>query len=572
MKQFSKSLVAVSTFASNILFWQTSGYFDTATELKPLIHTWSLAVEEQYYVLFPLFLMFTWKLGKNWMVGLLVLVFGISLAGAQWLSATHPAFNFYMLPARSWELLIGAFIAFYYARYNIKKHNHNVEQLGSLIGLLLITYSIFSYSDQTPFPSVYALAPTLGAALIIIFATHKTVVGSLLGSKPFVAIGLISYSAYLWHQPMFAFARERSLNEPSMYLMSVLAVVSFAFAYFSWRYVERPFRNKHHISSSNVFLCGVLCSFLFIGFGVVGYLNKGFEARFNPTIQKLLSSNMSLFERQVKFCWDGVKASPNVGSACLLGDSKLPPIFAIIGDSSVGALVEPLNLNAYEKGISGFGYTFRSCPPLNSINPIPFSDEEKMCAELRESFFSNLQINGVVPRTVIFGARYPILLDKSRFDNKEGGIEGGGQWIWDVKANSDFEYKDKISANLMNSIRLILESGRKVILIYPIPEAGWDVPGRLARIYKLNGEIRAEDASTSYVRFIERNKDAYIALDSLGDHRNLIRIKPENFLCNTYVENRCITHINGTPLYFDNNHLSNAGAQIINEEIVKFIQ
>jgi hypothetical protein len=206
-----------------------------------------------------------------------------------------------------------------------------------------------------------------------------------------------------------------------------------------------------------------------------------------------------------------------------------------------------------------------------SINPIPFSDEDKKCAELRESFFSNLQTNGVIPRTIILGSRYPILLDKSRFDNKEGGIENGGQWVWDVKANSDIEYKNKISANLLNSIRLILESGRKVILIYPMPEAGWDVPARLAKIYKSNGEIRAEDASTSYIRFIERNKDAYIALDSLGDHKNLIRIKPEKLLCNTYVENRCVTHINGTPLYFDNNHLSNAGAQIINDEIIKFI-
>jgi peptidoglycan/LPS O-acetylase OafA/YrhL len=570
MKQFSESLVAVSTYASNILFWRTSGYFDSATELKPLIHTWSLAVEEQYYVLFPLFLMLTWKLGKRWIVGLLAVVFAISLVGAQWLSVTHPSFNFYMLPTRVWELLIGAFIAFYYAHNNIKKHNHLIEQLGSLLGLSLIAYSVFAYNDQTPFPSVYALAPTLGAALIIIFATHKTVVGSLLGSKPFVAIGLISYSAYLWHQPMFAFARQRSLDEPGMYLMSALAVLSFAFAYLSWKYIERPFRNKHRISRNKVFAYGVLCSVLFIGIGLAGYLSKGFETR-NPTIQKLLSSNMSVFEKQVKFCWDGVKASPNVGSACLLGDSKSPPIFAIIGDSSVGALVEPLNSNAYKKGISGFGYTFRSCPPLYSINPIPFSDEDKKCAELRESFFSNLQTNGVIPRTIILGSRYPILLDKSRFDNKEGGIENGGQWVWDVKANSDIEYKNKISANLLNSIRLILESGRKVILIYPMPEAGWDVPARLAKIYKSNGEIRAEDASTSYIRFIERNKDAYIALDSLGDHKNLIRIKPEKLLCNTYVENRCVTHINGTPLYFDDNHLSNAGAQIINDEIIKFI-
>ena len=188
MKQFSESLVAVNAFASNILFWRTSGYFNTATELKPLIHTWSLAVEEQYYVLFPLFLMLTWKLGKRWMVGLLAIVFVISLAGAQWLLATHPSFNFFMLPTRCWELLIGAFIAFYYARHNIKKHNHNIEQLGSLFGLLLIAYCVFAYDNQTPFPSIYALVPTLGAAFIIIFATHKTVVGRLLGSKLFVAI------------------------------------------------------------------------------------------------------------------------------------------------------------------------------------------------------------------------------------------------------------------------------------------------------------------------------------------------------------------------------------------------
>ena len=289
MKQFSESLVAVSTYASNILFWRTSGYFDTATELKPLIHTWSLAVEEQYYVVFPLFLMLTWKLGKHWMVGLLAVVFVISLVGAQWLSATHQSFNFYMLPTRGWELLIGAFIAFYYARHNIKKHNHNIEQAGSLIGLLLITYSVFAYNDQTPFPSVYALAPTLGAALIIIFATHKTIVGKLLGSKLFVAIGLISYSAYLWHQPMFAFVRERSFDEPSMYLMSVLALLSFGFAYLSWRYIERPFRNKHRIGQRKVFAYGALCSALFIGLGLTGYLSKGLTIRYTAEQREFIN-------------------------------------------------------------------------------------------------------------------------------------------------------------------------------------------------------------------------------------------------------------------------------------------
>lgn len=280
MKKFSASLVAVSFFASNILFWQTSGYFDSATELKPLIHTWSLAVEEQYYILFPLFLMIVWKLQTRWIVGLLGIVFVASFAGAQWLSVTHPSFAFYMLPTRAWELLVGTFVAFYHAHGNIKIHNHAIEQCGSCIGLLLITFAFFSYDDQTPFPSIYSLAPTLGAAFIIIFATHKTAVGKLLGSKIFVYIGLISYSAYLWHQPLFAFVRERSLEVPSIYLMGALIILSFGFAYLSWRYIERPFRHKYLFTRNRVFVCGALCTALFIGVGVAGYFSRGWVIRY----------------------------------------------------------------------------------------------------------------------------------------------------------------------------------------------------------------------------------------------------------------------------------------------------
>ena len=350
MKQFSESLVAVNVFVSNVLFWHTSGYFDTATELKPLIHTWSLAVEEQYYVLFPLFLMLTWKLGRRWIVGLLVLIFAISLAGAQWLSATHPSFAFYMLPARGWELLTGAFIAFYYTNHNIKKHNHKIEQLGSLFGLLLVAYAVFSYGDQTPFPSFYTLVPTIGATLIIIFATNKTIVGKLLGSKFFVAIGLISYSAYLWHQPMFAFARERSLDEPSMWLMSALVALSFGFAYLSWKYVERPFRNKHRFSHNKVFLYGAVCSALFIGIGLTGYFSKGFESRFGKEIVNLLyPTNGSL-----NGCEEVVT---DVGDeTCRIGNLSIEPTIAVIGDSHSTRLTKALSDSLAKYNLSAVVY------------------------------------------------------------------------------------------------------------------------------------------------------------------------------------------------------------------------
>ena len=197
MKEFSKSLVAVSFFASNILFWRESGYFSTAAELKPLLHTWSLAVEEQFYVLFPLFLMLFWKLGKRWILVILGLVFVASLALAQWGSYTKPAAAFYLLPTRGWELLIGVFAAFYLSQANRKEFGKGLSELGGWLGVALILFPVFAYSKTTPFPGFFALAPTIGTVLIILFATQQTSAGKFVGNKAFVAIGLISFSAYL---------------------------------------------------------------------------------------------------------------------------------------------------------------------------------------------------------------------------------------------------------------------------------------------------------------------------------------------------------------------------------------
>jgi peptidoglycan/LPS O-acetylase OafA/YrhL len=267
MLSFSDSLKAVSVFSSNILFLRTSGYFDSATELKPLIHTWSLAVEEQYYVFFPLFLLFTWRFGRRWIAALLTVIAVVSIALAQYLLTRRPAFDFYALPTRSWELMIGALVAYYYTEHNINKHKHFVSESLSLLGFALIGFSIFTYNEKTPLPGVYALAPTLGAALVIVFAKHRTLIGNLLGSKPFVAVGLISYSAYLWHQPMFAFARHRSMNEPRMVVMAALAVASLGLAYLTWRFIERPFRSRYGFTRNQVFALAVAGSAMFSGIG-----------------------------------------------------------------------------------------------------------------------------------------------------------------------------------------------------------------------------------------------------------------------------------------------------------------
>ena len=276
MRNFSQSLVAVTVFASNILFWRSSGYFDTATELKPLIHTWSLSIEEQYYLLFPLFLFFAWRLGKRWIVGILAVVAILSLTFAQWYVNKNPSFTFYMLPTRAWELLIGAFVAFYYSERNIKKHKYWASQLGSMLGFALIVYATFAFSSRTPFPSLYALVPSIGTALIIIFATSQTLMGKLLSKKPLLWIGLISYSAYLWHQPLFAFARHHTLEQTSQGVLAMLGVITLLLAYLTWKFVERPFRDEHRFSRNQIILLSLICSLTFMTVGIFGLKSNGF--------------------------------------------------------------------------------------------------------------------------------------------------------------------------------------------------------------------------------------------------------------------------------------------------------
>ena len=267
IKDFSQSLIAVSLFASNIFFWKESGYFEAAAEEKPLLHTWSLAVEEQYYLLFPIFLIFAWRLGKDKVFWIIAILAFLSLILSEWGWRNAETANFYLAPTRAWELFAGSLAAFIIHKKGVKKNDTL-----SCIGLFAILLSIFIYDKHTPFPSLYSLLPIGGVLLLILFAHKDTYISKILSNRVLVGIGLISYSAYLWHQPLFAFARIGSLNEPSTNLMLLLSIASILFAYFSWKFVESPFRNKKLISRSRIFVFSLAGFLLFLIIGILGHL------------------------------------------------------------------------------------------------------------------------------------------------------------------------------------------------------------------------------------------------------------------------------------------------------------
>lgn len=436
MKSFSQSLVAVSVFASNILFWRTSGYFDTATELKPLIHTWSLSVEEQYYVLFPLFLFFAWRLGKRWTVGILAVVALISLSLAQWGAYTKPAFTFFMLPPRAWELLIGAFVAFYYSEHNIKKHKYWVSELGSLLGFVLISYATFAFSEKTPFPSLYALVPTIGAALIIVFATNKTLIGKLLSTKPFLWVGLISYSAYLWHQPLFAFARHRSLEEPSQALLAALTVSTLPLAYLTWRFVERPFRNKHCFSRLSIFVLSIACSVFFCAIGFAGHINNGFAKPIilhTPQTRKITNENF-----------------------ILLGDSHAEHLIGGLSSLTTGLVSNK---------------TSGGCIPLRNVDRYDSRFIPGDCARTMNEFLDQI-IKNDADATLILSSMGPVYLEGTPFAGKDKArVSGLG-----VELITDRSIKDRWRVYEIGLRSTLYELSKlkntRVVFALDVPELG----------------------------------------------------------------------------------------------------
>tara|TARA_Y100000588_G_scaffold392157_1_gene503044 strand:- start:44 stop:1978 length:1935 start_codon:yes stop_codon:yes gene_type:complete len=335
---FAKSLIGVTTFSSNIIFWLDSGYFDTAAELKPLLHTWSLAVEEQYYLLFPLFMIITIRLGFRWSLTILVIIFFVSLILAHWASFNRPSAAFYLLPARAWEILLGSFVAYYASRIYQIKIPKVLEQILGALGLLLIVFSVLYFDEETPSPGLYMLCPTIGAALVIVFATQGTFVQYVLSTKIMVGIGLISYSLYLWHQPLFAFSKYINFDPLGHTEIFLLMALAFILAYLTWRFIETPFRDRKRINRKIVFRI-VLASFLvLLGSALVLVEKRGFPQK----LDGIYSVQAQEKENALRKEFIAFTGEPD----------ETKPIIIVLGDSHIDAwsigLMKHFDLSQYD--------------------------------------------------------------------------------------------------------------------------------------------------------------------------------------------------------------------------------
>ncbi|WP_416137165.1 acyltransferase family protein [Halomonas sp. HK25] len=568
-KSLSESLVAVNLFVSNIYFWQDMGYFDGPAELKPFLHTWSLAVEEQFYLFFPLFMLLIARFKKVAVLSILCLGFMASLALAEWGSETHPSANFYLLPTRAWELLAGAIIAIYL-------HNRAFNPSGMLSnlmagsGLALVMLAIVFFDETVPFPSLWAVVPVLGTSLVILYANTRNMVGQLLSLKPMVGIGLISYSAYLWHQPVFAFAREMSFAPLTQVDFLQLSILSLLLAWFSWWFVEQPFRNKQLVSRPQIFKASLTVSCLMIGFGVYGINTQGIPWRFNDDIQMLSEV------RSHKFINSGdCNSTPgnmrSIEDACMynsIGDSKV----VVWGDSQATPLIGPVAERVDGLGMQVKQLVYTNCLPISDYTRHDDSD----CGKFNQLAMDYMIGNADVEMVVMLG-RYPFQFEGEVFDNGEGGTQHE-RTIYAVPyqnndtglLNETEQRIEVVGGLLRNTVDKLVADGKKVILIYPVPEVGWDVPYFLAR-EKLRGIERDAPLSTSYEVFKERTATTYEQFSVIDGHTNLLKIDPASIFCNSYLPGRCAVEISGKMLYYDDNHLSRYGAEFLIEHVFEQI-
>jgi hypothetical protein len=444
--------------------------------------------------------------------------------------------------------------------------------------LALIIYAVFAFDNNTPSPSFHSLIPTFGAGLIIIFASNKTAVGKLLGSKVFVGIGLISYSAYLWHQPIVAFTKLRHMLGFDQANAFFIITLSLTLAYLSWRFIEKPFRDKDLYSPKFIVIFSVIGTIGFIAAGVVIHLQGGFREANNR-----VPPNVKWLSLSEKLDLNGDICNPlpheNLGmSVCIFGDLKSRKNVVLYGDSHTQAIGEQLSTAFVDLKIRGIKVVIDDCevvPELRLYSKKNTDTTEKCIVRFRNmlAYIKNQNADVVVSSRWSMKL-YPIkgTIDDMPSRNSEGGIEydlSYREYVSVVSKSISFSDSNKKIA-VKNLLDGLLSATDRLYVVHPIPEISWDI-ARLNISHYRATKIPLNEISIPHSDFKIRNKFVNSTFDEYINDPRVIAVKPEDIFCNSFVKDRCVAQYQSVPFYYDDDHLSDAGARLVVEKLINSI-
>ena len=363
LKEFSDSMIAAVTYVSNIFFALTTGYFDAPAETKPLLHTWSLSVEEQFYIVCPLFMLACHRFCPRRLNALIAIGALLSFAAAVLAYSRNPTFAFFLTPFRAWELLLGALIGL---RFFPAPATSDLKSVLGGAGLALVLFAVFGFSRDTPLPLATATA-CVGTALIIHSSENGiSVVGRLLSWRPAVFIGLISYSLYLWHWPIMVFQRSDGIlfEQASVTAKLGLIAISIGVACLSWKFIELPFRIRNKTMSVRLAFGGALASMAVVGaLGATALALNGAPYRFPQSVVSIgsyLGYNPAAAFREGQ-CYLGANRQTFDTKTCLTKDATRPN-YLLIGDSHAAQLW--LGLSSVLTSVNLMQATVTMCRPV----------------------------------------------------------------------------------------------------------------------------------------------------------------------------------------------------------------
>jgi peptidoglycan/LPS O-acetylase OafA/YrhL len=529
-RELARNSISTMLFVSNFDFWKLSGYFSSAAELKPLLHMWSLAVEEQFYILYPPILYLIWRGGQRRRgAALILLAIVLSVVAAELIRSRSESAAYYLLPARAFELLLGALISTGVIA-PIKSKSRNSTY--SWVGLMLIVVPIVLYTPDTPFPGLTALIPCLGTAILIHAGqgTGTSSAARLISVQPFRFVGDVSYSFYLWHWPVLAFMRNVYSTNLTLIQSAAAIVLALAAASASYYFIEQPFLGEKGRRLPYISL-GVASIAIFCAAGGLIYIRQGLPVRFSPEVRGLFAAANDFNVRRNVCHYDNNSGAATYATNCSFGAQSAKPDTAVWADSHGAELAVVLGDRAKSQSRSVMEITSSGCPPA-----LKFAwSQRPHCPERNQGSLEGLVADSDI-RTVIIAANAAVYPDPQA-----------------------------LMSGLEESVKSLVAVNKAVILVKQIPVMDFDPPQRIGISTVLG--IGISDIGMKTFDQVRRSKSWNAFLDELATkYAAVTTFDPQTYLCDSNICRAYDDH-DGV-LYFNPDHLSLRGANAVFKELM----
>ena len=576
--EFSKSILYSLGFTSNFYF-HYSGQLYGADDglLKPFLHTWSLSVEEQFYILFPLIFLITFRYFRKYLSYIFIFGFVISLGLAEYSSRNYHSISFYFLHTRMWELLAGSILAYFEITLGHRSKNQLLNLILPTVGLFLICHSILFFNDEMFHPSFYTLFPVIGVCLIIWFSHKDELITKILSTKLFVGIGLISYSLYLWHYPIFAFTRVTGFVQNSIFIKPLLGLIILFLSIISYYFVERPARNqKYNFNSIIKFLLIII--FIIFAYNFISIFNNGFEKSRNfPQVITNASKSLDYrnnyqdkircHDRKGKdgFCIFN-ELPDNIGDIVLLGDSQQ--------DALLSNFIEQISNTKFR--LIHMSYSGNLYLPnfVQLVKKTKTIEDDETWHKYRTDFLNDKTHKNTY--VIIYG-RYDYYFEKTLKFNKNNLLEKDENntdylYLPRNKVNLSFDERKKLLKNKFKTTIEILSKDKKVIILYPTPTSPERIFERILK-YKnkilKNTNFYLNDIVNYPLEFHRKYFSEEIDLLNNLNSKNIYKIKLEKIFC---PEKQCFLYDDKNVYIFDTHHPTYEASKKINDLIMKEIE